>query len=350
MTLSRNPSLFIIAVGVVVAGLIYFQAPLSQFALALMLWFGIGGFAGWLERKTKMPHALAFGLGIVGVLGLAAAAALVLAQNVGAIITKADLYEGRLNQLLAQAHTLFGLAGDPASVDDLLKRFNVERFVGDMVRGLQSVLADGLFILIYLAFIAAASSTFTTKIDAMFDDQAGRDHAHAVLGEIRRSMETYLWVQTVISLIISVLTYVTLLALGLDNALFWSFLIFFLNYIPTVGSLIATVLPTLFAVMQFDSLLPVAGVAVGVGFWQFFIGNFIQPRMMGESLNLSAIVVLLSLAIWGLMWGMAGAFLSAPLTVMLLIVCGQFASTRWIAILLSDDGRPKTHRPPPVLQ
>ena len=157
---------------------------------------------------------------------------------------------------------------------------------------------------------------------------------------IRVSMERYLWVQTVISVIITLLTYITLTLVGVQNALFWSFVIFFLNYIPTIGSIVATILVAAAALVQFDSIGPIIAASVGVGAWQFLVGNFIQPRMTGESLNLSAVVVLLALAIWGTIWGIAGAFLAAPLTVMLMIVLAQFESTRWIAILLSADGKP----------
>ena len=153
-------------------------------------------------------------------------------------------------------------------------------------------------------------------------------------------MERYLWVQTVVSLMITALTYATLVALGLENALFWAFLIFFLNYIPTIGSVVAVVLTTLVALVQFSSLAQVAGVFVGVGGWQFLIGNFVQPRMTSDSLNLSAVVMLLALSVWSAIWGLAGAFLAAPLTVMLMIVLAQFPGTRWIAILLSADGKP----------
>ena len=78
----------------------------------------------------------------------------------------------------------------------------------------------------------------------------------------------------------------------------------------------------------------------GVSIWQFLIGNFIQPRMTSDSLNLSAVVMLLALSVWSAIWGLTGAFLAAPLTVMLMIVLAQFHDTRWIAILLSADGKP----------
>ena len=128
--------------------------------------------------------------------------------------------------------------------------------------------------------------------------------------------------------------------LGLDNALFWAFVIFLLNYVPTVGSIVATVLPTLFALVQFDSYWMPLAVFAGVGFWQFAIGNFLQPRMQGQSLNLSILVVLLSLSIWGAIWGIAGMFLAAPLTVMVMIVLSQFPTTYPIAVILSANGRP----------
>jgi len=80
---------------------------------------------------------------------------------------------------------------------------------------------------------------------------------------------------------------------------------------------------------------------VGFVFWQCSIGNFIQPRLMGESLNLSSLIVLISLAIWGIIWGIPGMFLSAPLTVLMMILFAQSDSTRWIAILLSADGDPQ---------
>src|SRR5690606_19361191 len=144
------------------------------------------------------------------------------------------------------------------------------------------------------------------------------------------------------------LTYATMLALGLDNALFWAFVIFILNYIPTIGSILAAILPALFAVAQpnwpawmpEDPMWSAAIVFLGVSVWQFLIGNFVGRRMMGDSLNISALVVLLSLAVWGALWGLPGMFLSAPLTVLIMIVLNQIPGTRWIAILLSDDGTP----------
>jgi len=128
--------------------------------------------------------------------------------------------------------------------------------------------------------------------------------------------------------------------LGLDNALFWALVIFVLNYIPIVGGLLAVLFPVLFAIVQFDSLGQVGLLALILFGAQTIIGNTIQPKMMGDSMNLSALVVILALSVWGALWGGVGAFLSAPLTVIIMIILAQFPTTRWIAVLLSADGNP----------
>jgi predicted PurR-regulated permease PerM len=340
MDRASKAALAIIATGVVAAGFYFGRNVLTQFALAALLWLGVGGIASWLERKTKLDRRIGLILGGVLVAALAAAGVWLFVINVTAMGTQASTYEARLNDLITQAYSLAGLDAPPPTTRQLAERFSIDHMIGEAALGARGALGDATFILLYVAFIFAASRSFAAKLDAIFPQPVSRAHVRKVLTRMRRSMETYLWVQTIISLIISVATYLTLLLIGLENALFWTFLIFFLNFIPTIGSIIATILPTIFALVQFPDLVPVALVAFGVGFWQFFIGNVVQPRMMSESLNLSALVVLASLAIWGALWGIAGAFLSAPLTVMAMIALAQFPSTRWIAILLSENGDP----------
>lgn len=341
MDRASKAALMIIATAVVATGLYFGRNVLTQFALAALLWLGVGGIASWLERKARLDRRLGLVAGGLLVAGLTGVAIWLFVTNVTAMGAQWDAYQTRLDALIADAYRMAEISAPPPTARQLAERFSIDHWLGEAALGAQSALGDVVFILLYLAFIFAAASSFPAKLDAIFPDPERRRSAQDVLTRMRRSMETYLWVQTIISLIISVLTYVTLLLIGLENALFWSFLIFFLNFIPTIGSIIATILPTVFALVQFPDLGSVALVAFGVGFWQFFIGNIVQPRMMGDSLNLSALVVLASLAVWGALWGIAGAFLSAPLTVMAMIALAQFRSTRWLAILLSADAEPE---------
>lgn len=341
MDWSQRAPLWIVATGVIAAGLYFLREPLTQFALALILWLAIDGLTETLRKRLPaMPRWLALPIALVLVLSLSGLVLFVIVNNIGAMASNYAAYETRLNALFVNAHALLGIGGAPPTLENLIARMDPARVAADVGQGLRALASDIMFILIYLGFMFPASAVMSRKLTLIFGHGMEREAARDVFNRIRTSMETYLWVQTVISLIITALTYVTLIAIGVDNALFWSFVIFFLNYIPTIGSVVATVVATAAAVAQFDSVGPIVATGVGVGAWQFIVGNFLQPRMTGESLNLSAVVVLLALAIWGAIWGIAGAFLAAPLTVMLMIVLAQFQSTRWIAILLSADGKP----------
>jgi len=340
MTASQTAALWIIAIGVLGGILFFLREPLTQFALALILWLAIDGFAEAIDARLKfIPRILSLPIALVLILGAGAVVVYVLATNIGSMLSHAEGYQIRLNQVAAQIHFSMGLAGPAPTVGELLARADPSRLGGELAQGLQGFASNVVFILIFLGFIFSGARLMPKKLDRIFLGPS-REGARQVFASIRTSMESYLLVQTVLSVITTALTYACLLFVGLDNALFWSFLIFFLNYIPTIGSIIAVVLPTLFALVQFPTLGPVIGVAASVGVWQFVIGNFLAPRMTGDSLNLSAVVVLLALAIWSTIWGIAGAFLAAPLTVMLMIVLAQFPATRWIAILLSNDAKP----------
>ncbi|MBL8543316.1 MAG: AI-2E family transporter [Hyphomonadaceae bacterium] len=345
MELSQRGALWIIAAGVIAAALYFLREPLSQFALALLLWLIIHSLTEGLEKHLR-TRWLALPIAIVFVLGLTALVGYVVVDNIGAILGDFGRYELRLNQVLAEAHQAVGAPGQPPVVRDLIAHLDPTRIATEIGQSLQNLFSSAIFTLIFLGFLFSAAAVMPAKLDLIFSDPERRALARDVGERIRVSMERYLWVQTLMSLIITTLTFITLALIGLENALFWSFLIFFLNFIPTIGSLVAVVLTTAVALVQFPTLGPVLAVFGGVSVWQFVIGNFLQPRMTGDSLNLSAVVVLLALSIWGAMWGIVGAFLSAPLTVMLMIVLAQFRSTRWIAILLSEDGKPTPHAEP----
>jgi predicted PurR-regulated permease PerM len=126
--------------------------------------------------------------------------------------------------------------------------------------------------------------------------------------------------------------------MGVDSPFFWALLMFLLNYIPTIGSLIATLFPAVFSLMQFGEYTPFLIILVGLGIIEWIIGNVIEPKLMGNSLNLSPLVTILALIVWGQIWGITGMLLSTPITVVMVIVFSQFEQTRSVAIMLSQNG------------
>jgi predicted PurR-regulated permease PerM len=168
-----------------------------------------------------------------------------------------------------------------------------------------------------------------------------REHATAIFVRIRNGVERYLWIQTVSGAIIASLSWGVMAALGLESAVFWAFLIFVVCFIPVLGGLVAGILPALFALVQFPDWWQAAALFAGLQTILFAVGNVLLPRMQRDNLNIDPVVVLLSLAFWGAIWGVTGMFLSTPLTVTGIIIMAQFPGSRWIAVLLSGDGDPE---------
>ncbi|MEZ4732750.1 MAG: AI-2E family transporter [Caldilineaceae bacterium] len=158
----------------------------------------------------------------------------------------------------------------------------------------------------------------------------------AVTAEMASDFQTYAIIRTGIGLLNGVLAGVALWLMGVDFAFTWGLLTFLLNYIPTIGSVIAVIPPPLFALVQFDSYGTALLVLVVIGAIQLILGLYVDPLVEGHYLSPSPLVVLLSVTFWGWLWGIAGALLGVPLTILIIIACGKFPRTRWIATLLSD--------------
>ena len=136
----------------------------------------------------------------------------------------------------------------------------------------------------------------------------------------------------------AILSYCILLVAEIDFAAFWALLIFILNYIPYIGSVIAVAFPVVLSLLQFSSIILTASVLIGLLGVQLLVGNIVEPRITGKSLNLSPVVIVLALSVWGSIWGVIGMILSVPIMVMVMIVLSQFSKTRPIAVLMSQSG------------
>ncbi|MDP5038852.1 MAG: AI-2E family transporter, partial [Candidatus Gracilibacteria bacterium] len=159
-----------------------------------------------------------------------------------------------------------------------------------------------------------------------------------MLGRIKKNIKTYFLIKAFVSFLTAVLSYIVMKIFGLDFALFWSMLIFFLNFIPNIGSIIAVFFPIVLSLIQYDTIYPfifISAFLVGI---QVLIGNIVEPKFMGNKLNLSPLVILISLGFWASIWGIVGMMLCVPLMVIINIILAQFESTRGLAILMSKNG------------
>jgi len=337
-------SLVILAVIAAGAALFLLRGILTPLALAVFLAVMIDGFARVLRaRLPVISERAALILAIVLSVVLFGVSGLVIADNASTFVGQLVAYTPRLNNLIAQVAGLFGMEVPP-TINELFAQLNVSAYLGDFAKGLQGFASDAFFILIYLGFIIASRRGFQRKVIGLFPHQAERKEALAAFRRIRDGVERYLWVQTVTGLMIAVASWIAMVAVGLDNAVFWAFLIFIASYIPVIGGAVGILAPPIFALIQFETFWPAVILLAVLQAIQFVVGNIVLPRMQGDSLNMDPVVVLLSLAFWGLIWGMTGMFLSTPLTVMAMVILAQFDGARWLAVLLSADGQPEKLR------
>jgi predicted PurR-regulated permease PerM len=321
---------------------------LTPLALAMFLAVMIDGFARVLQSRLPGVSArAAVPLAVVLSMVIFGGAAFFIADNATSFAAQLITYTPKLNGLIARVASMVGV-DVPPTLTQLIQRADPASHLGQIARGLQSFASTAAFVLVYLGFILASRRGWERKAVNLFASREERQEAVAAFLRIRNGVEQYLWVQTVTGLMIAVASWIAMVAVGLDNALFWAILIFIASYIPVVGGIVAVALPPIFALVQFDTLWQAIVLFAVLQVIGMFVGNVIQPRMQGRSLNMDPIVLLLALAFWSVLWGLPGAFLSTPLTTVMMVILAQFAGTHWIAVLLSADGDPGQLKHHPV--
>ncbi len=313
---------------------------LEPFALALFLLIMVDGIArGLVNRVPKFPAKAALPAALLFIIALFVLTIWVTADNAGDFATQSGAYTARINAQLNAGAQQLGLKVTP-TLAGLIQRLNPGRFAGAIAGGLSHFAEGAVFVIIYLGFLAASRQGFSKKAQALFGTDEERIEGNRIFERIRRGVERYMWVQTLVGLVITAVSAALMAATGLSHIPFWCLIIFLANYIPAVGAAVGVLFPAAFGLVEFDGFTKAAILIVGLEATHFAVSHVLQPRMQGKSLNVDPIVVLLALAFWGAIWGVVGAFLSTPLTVMAMAIFAEFKGTRPLAVLLSSDGKP----------
>jgi AI-2 transport protein TqsA len=317
-------------------------------AIAVFLWVLIGALAGVLRRVPGLRGTLpAWGSKLVAValmFGAILLAVQIIARNVGELGESVTGESAILSELEALG-TWVGVETG-VTLDALFERLEFEQVIGWGLSTVQGLITDVSLVFLYVLFLLIDERFYDAKMRALFRDPARRHEIEATVSRIAGEVTIYLWLMTLISLGVAFMTWVFCRAVGLDGAGFWAFLAFALNFVPTIGSITAVALPALYGVLTLNDPVLLAVLIGGLAATQIVAGELVLPRVMGDRLNLSSFVIILTLVVWGAMWGPAGMFLAIPITVVLVLISARFETTRPIAILLSRDGRV----PPPRAQ
>jgi predicted PurR-regulated permease PerM len=337
-----------VTLAVIIGFLVVGRNLLIPLAIAILVWSLLNSLSSFFLRIPMVgryiPGWLATTLAILSLLLLNVVVYQILVGQADALSKAAPVYQQNFSRLAESVSERLGIEAMPAT-DQLLANLDLGSVLSWVGGSVGALLADFLLIVIYVAFLLAEQRQMPTKISRLQPDETEQMELKTALMEVSRQVQRYVWMKSLISALTGFVSYLVLLWVGVDFAAVWGLLVFFLNFIPNIGSMLAVSFPALLTLIQFDSLQPFVLVILGLGATQFVIGNVIDPAVMGRSLNLSSFMILFSLALWGSIWGIPGMFLSVPLMVVTAIVCSHFRQLRWVAVMLSADGRLMTSPP-----
>lgn len=320
----------------------FFGNLIKPLVVALIIWYLIRILRNVFYRvkfgRFRLPRWFRTLLSLVIILGILYSIISIIVLNIEQIVNRVEQYEARQDSILETTARYLGLEHLSDELKDLPSSKELRPYLNGLLNSLTSALGSIFIIIIYLIFILIEEFIFTRKLDIIYKNNEQFEDIKYIINTMNNSIKRYISVKTFASLLTAVLAYIALLLLGVDFPLLWAFIIFVFNFIPYVGSFIATFLPSIFAVLQTNSLSQFVWVFLSVQLCQTLVANGIEPKIMGRSLNLSPLVVLITLAIWGTIWGVLGMIISVPVTSILVIVLAQFKGTRNIAIMLSETG------------
>ena len=316
---------------------------LLPLVLALVVWYVIASLRDFMASlrvgNFSLPRwvSLLLSMSIIG--SIAYFVVNIVLTSFASLIGDFPTYVADANRLLALVQ---GLLPEGVTLDINLQN-QFDRILGianNFAGQLRLVTQNLVIVVIYVAFMLVEDQRFNSKLRHLFPNEDDYARARQMLGAISRKIQAYLTVKTLMSLITAILAYIILLVFDINYAPVWAMLVFFLNFIPVVGSIIAVMLPVAMAVLQFWDVSPwviliVTGLLIAV---QQFVGSILEPRFLGSSLNLSPLIILVALSFWGFLLGPVGMLISVPVTVMMAIIFAAVPATRWIAVLLSQNG------------
>lgn len=290
----------------------------------------------------RLPHALAVAISLVVLVWVFFEAGMVVNELVSSFVAKYADYSAKLTSLLK-----FFYAKLPPRAVEVLTAFDWQTRAGKIVMSLSgqliSLSSKTVLVLVFTSFILVEQRDFGRKLMDAFPDRVARKIS-VVIGGISRQVSRYLLLQVVISAVTGLCVWLALWAIGVEFAPTWGVLAFVLNFIPTIGSILASIPPVVIALAEYapGSYWQAVATVLALLAIQMTIGNVISPRLMGDRLNLSPVAVLISLLFWSWLWGPGGALLSVPVTAAIKIVCDNIGPLAPIGVLLGAG--PRRHK------
>lgn len=290
---------------------------------------------------AALPQPLRYTLAILGSVAALAMIAFVALDNLEKFAARSPQYQASLLATIQKLAVRFGVQDEPtwATLRQVfLEQVSLQRLIGSTVAIATSIVGVAIVVFLYVTFLLIEQRMFSAKIDNLSGDPRNAVRIRQIIDGTSTRIGSYLAIKAMLGLLSALISFAIMRYFGLEFAAFWAMLIVLLNFVPYIGSFLSVFLPATMAVVQFGDFGTVVSLLALLAFVQFGIGNFLDPYLLGNSLNLSPFAILVSLTIWTGLWGIPGAFLAVPITAVFAIVFSRFAATRPIAVLLSQKG------------
>ncbi|WP_296686278.1 AI-2E family transporter [Treponema sp. UBA3813] len=346
---------FLIFISVILAGtmLKVLESFFKPVVLAILLASVFYPFVKRVNKKFKIPWLL--GIVIVYVVFLIIFSGIfnILSSSIISIVESYPKYEERFQTIYRTLQESFSANSDSnllnfffdfnkdqSLLENLSQQLNVlpilRNFAVNFTTFLVSFLKSTFLILLLSIFLLIEMKFIKKKISTAFSNE-NSTKIHDIMNRIATDTTHYISIKFFISLATGLFVFLSCLIAGLDFPLVWGFLAFVLNFVPTFGSIISWAATTVFAFLQcYPSPFPVIFIAISVLVINLLLGNVIEPRIEGENLGISPFVILVSLSLWGWLWGFLGLILAVPLMVIIKIFCENISYLRPIGILLGS--------------
>ena len=343
----QTAALIIIAFAVVLFLLVQAQFLLISLATAIILFSLTSDVINFIARQSIGPFRIPNWLASLTALALIATALIVLTSillaQVNTVLFTSLSYAESAPAAIA---SLFKWLGEDSeiAIRNSLQSADLSSYIRSAAAQASNLMQGTILVILFVGFLFAERIWFNTKLNNFVGDEIQAARVRKIIASIIHRVNYYLLVKTVISGITGAMIYVLATSFGLDVAMALGVVTFVLNFIPNIGSIVATGLIALITHVQFGEAGTTALVFFIAGAIQFTNGSVIDPMLMGRALRLSSFGIIISLAFWGAVWGIPGMFLSVPIMVMLMVVCSHVEALRPIAILLSRQGLPDSEK------
>lgn len=311
------------------------------FIIGLLFSFAIIGLSG-LYQKFKFTSAFSTFLSLITMILIFWWLGHLISANLdlNEVTQKLPEYQTKLYQMLISLAEWANFSEEDlnkyVNFRDIFFQIDLQSVVLSTATGITDLFKSAGMIFFFVLFILLEHRYIGQKISLMFRDDKKRTEILSVIEKIKSDVKAYFVIKLFISFITAALSYMFMIAVGLDFAFFWTIVIFLLNFIPSIGSIIATIFPVTISLVQFGFSLPFFTITIWIVGIQVLMGNIVEPRFMGNKLNLSPLLIIIALTFWWNIWWISGMLLSVPIMVIINIIFAKIEATKPIAILFSE--------------